>query len=226
MKLTVFRYNPQVDEKPRYESYEVEHHPHMKIIDALQQINERYGANIAYRSSCRAGQCGSCAVLANRKPVLACRTDVEDGMLLEPLKNLPVIKDLAVALQSARPKVASLRPYLHRGGSVPGGVERIELSRLRALEKPKSCIECWCCMSTCPAHTHSKEFAGPALFRLISRFVHDPRDVLDRLGIAVSEGLYLCTTCGTCRAVCPQGIDVTEEIRQLRHRVYRRELIP
>ena len=220
MKITVFRYNPQTEDEPRYESYEIEHHPHMKIIDALQQINERYGANIAYRSSCRAGQCGSCAVLANRKPVLACRTDVTEGMLLEPLRNFPVIKDLVVATQKSYGKVASLRPYLHRTKKREAKIEKILLKDLKRLEKLKTCIECSSCMSSCPSHTHSKEFAGPMLFRLIARFVHDPRDKLDRLPIAVEEGLYLCTTCGTCREVCPEEIPTNEEIQEMRRLVY------
>ena len=220
MKITVFRYNPQEDDEPRYESYEIEHHPHMKIIDALQQVNERYGANIAYRSSCRAGQCGSCAVLANHKPVLACRTDVGDEMLLEPLKNFPVIKDLVVATQKSYRRIASLRPYLHRGRKKADGIERFLAKDLRRLEKLKSCIECSSCLSSCPSHTHSKEFAGPMLFRIIARFVHDPRDDLNRLAIAVEEGLYLCTTCGTCREVCPEEIPTNEEIQEMRRLVY------
>ncbi len=221
MRITVFRYNPQEDEKPRYEEYVIEHvEEHMKIVDALNYINEQYGANIAFRSSCRAGQCGSCAILVNKKPKLACRTDVEDGMILEPLRNYPVIKDLVVATQLGYPKIRSLRPYLHRGTRGKQSLQPLLLRDFKRMSKLKDCIECFCCMSICPVLENTKEFAGPLPFRVISRFVHDPRDKLDRLPIAVEEGLYLCTTCGACWVVCPEEIPIFKEIVELRELVY------
>ncbi len=221
MKITVFRYNPQEDNEPHYEEYEIrEYEEHMKIIDALNYINSEYGANIAFRSSCRAGQCGSCAIRANKKPVLACRTDVEDGMLLEPLRNFSVIKDLVVATQMSYPRIRALRPFIHRGTREVEGLEPIMLRDLKRISKLKDCIECYSCMSVCPVVTNTKEFAGPLLFRILARFHHDVRDKLSRLTIAVEEGLYLCTTCGACKVACPESIATNKEIEEMRTLVY------
>ncbi|HEQ78134.1 MAG TPA: 4Fe-4S dicluster domain-containing protein [Euryarchaeota archaeon] len=221
MKITVFRYNPQKDNEPRYEDYVIrEYEKHMKIIDALNYVNSEYGANIAFRSSCRAGQCGSCALRANKKPVLACRTDVEDGILLEPLRNFPVIKDLAVATQMSYPRIRALRPFIHRGTKKSDTLEPMLLRDLKRISKLKDCIECYSCMSVCPVFTNTKEFAGPLLFRILARFHHDVRDNLGRLTIAVEEGLYLCTSCGACLVACPEGIDTNKEIEKMQTLVY------
>lgn len=222
MKITVFRYNPQEEDEPYYETYEIkETEPHMKILDALNYINEKYGANIAFRSSCRAGQCGSCAILANKRPLLACRADVEDGMVLEPLKNMSVIRDLVTSSEGTYKKIRGLRSYLHRGTEKVDGFEKIGLRVNNKLDKVKSCIECFSCMSGCPVVSRSKEFAGPTLMRLISKFALDPRDRLNRLPIAIEEGLYMCTTCGLCKEVCPQDIPSNKSVEDLREEVFR-----
>lgn len=221
MKLKVFRYDPAEDEEARYEEYEIPmREEHMKVIDALNLINSSQSAGIAFRSSCRAGQCGSCAVRVNKVPRLACRTDVEEGMVLEPLRNFPVLKDLVVASERRYPRMGTLRPYLHRGSRVQDTLEPIKPEALERISKLKDCILCFSCMSICPVLSKTREFSGPMLFRTIARFLHDPRERLERLPIAVEEGLYLCTTCGACEAVCPEDIATSREIVEMRSMVY------
>lgn len=84
----------------------------MTVLDALNTINAKYGANIAFRSSCKAGQCGSCAVKVNGKPVLACKHEVENNAIIEPL-DLPVIKDLIVDRKEMENKAREMHLYLH-----------------------------------------------------------------------------------------------------------------
>jgi len=220
MNIKVYRFNPLKDKEPYYEEYEVEHREHMKVLDALDYMNRELGANLAYRSSCRAGQCGACAVRANSKPCLACRRDVEEGMVIEPLRNFPVLKDLVVATGKSYPRMSSLRPYLHRGSRRPDKLEALSQEDLERISNLKDCLQCFSCMSACPVVASSREFAGPLLFRLLARFLHDPRETLDRLPIAVEEGLYLCTTCGACYASCPEEIPTNEEILEMRRMVY------
>jgi fumarate reductase (CoM/CoB) subunit B len=93
IKVNVLRQDPQKGEKPHLESYNVSKKDKMKILDALNYINNEYNANIAYRCSCRAGQCGSCALKMNGKVVLACKAEIEDNAVIEPL-DFDVIKDL------------------------------------------------------------------------------------------------------------------------------------
>lgn len=96
IRIKVFRYNPEQDKKPKYETYKLPANQMSSILDALIHIHEQYSGSLAFRYSCRIGRCGSCTILANKKPVCACRTLVEDGMIIEPLPNFPIIRDLVV----------------------------------------------------------------------------------------------------------------------------------
>ena len=96
LKIKVFRYDPQVDSEPRYEVYSVDHYDGMRIWRAIDNANEKYKANIAWRLSCREYLCGSCTIMVNGMPRLACKLPVEDGMVLEPLPYFPIVKDLVI----------------------------------------------------------------------------------------------------------------------------------
>ena len=95
IKVYVSRFDREVDSEPHLECYEIEQTPQMKVLDAINAINEKYDADISIRSSCRAGQCGSCGILFNGNGALACQKDIKDGAIIEP-QNFPVIKDLIV----------------------------------------------------------------------------------------------------------------------------------
>ena len=107
IKVYVSRFNSETDAEPHLECYEIEKTPHMKVLDALQAINEKYDADISFRSSCRAGQCGSCGILFKGNGALACQKEIDDGAIIEPL-NFPVIKDLIVDKSSIEAKVKDL----------------------------------------------------------------------------------------------------------------------
>ena len=95
IEIQVLRFDKEKDREPYFEKYKVEKTDKMKILDALTYINENYDGNLSFRSSCRAGQCGSCGLKMNGKPVLACKNEIKDGSILEPL-DFPVIKDFIV----------------------------------------------------------------------------------------------------------------------------------
>lgn len=86
----------------------------LTILDALEYINKTYGENIQFRSSCKAGQCGSCAVMINKKSKLACKTKVEDNMIIEPLEGFDVISDLVVDREPYYKKIGTLRNYIQK----------------------------------------------------------------------------------------------------------------
>lgn len=213
INIRVLRFEPGVDEKPHLESYEIPSKEKMKVLDALQLINKIHGANIAFRSSCRAGQCGSCAVKMNGEVVLACRAEVEDGAIIEPI-DLPVIKDLMVDRGEIEEKVKSMQLYLQASSE---GIQRIRPEDYLDSKKLRGCIECFSCISSCPVIKESSEYAGPYFMRYLSKFAFDPRDTGDRAQEGVDKGLYCCTTCGKCAEVCPKELNVPgDAIEKLR----------
>ncbi|MBX7076743.1 MAG: succinate dehydrogenase/fumarate reductase iron-sulfur subunit [Methanobacteriaceae archaeon] len=215
IKVHVSRFDKEKDEKPYIETYEIEKTPEMKVLEALNLINEQYNANIAFRSSCRAGQCGSCAVRVKGNAALACKKEIVDGATIEPLK-LPIIKDLIVDRSSIENKVENMDFHLETKD--PEGLYTPQ--QIEDTIKVRSCIECYSCLTTCPVYQKFQEdFAGPYFMRYISKFEFDPREMKDRLREGFENGLYDCTSCGKCGDICPKNInsfgDAVEKLRAI-----------
>ncbi|UTB33312.1 MAG: succinate dehydrogenase/fumarate reductase iron-sulfur subunit [Methanobacterium sp. ERen5] len=218
IKVKILRQNPRTGKEPYFEVYDVEESDKMKILDALNQINNRYDADIAYRYSCRAGQCGSCALKMNNKIVLACKAEIEDGAVLEPL-DFEVLKDLVVERSKYDNKVTKMDLFVE-GDCIVQECPQIMFPKDYAdTKKIRSCIECLSCLSACPVVKQTEEFAGPYFMRYISKFALDPRDCADRAAEGFDEGLYTCTSCGKCKEVCPKEINTfgsaIEKLREI-----------
>lgn len=218
IKVNILRQNPEKGETPHIESYNVEEKDKMKILDALNYINQEYNADIAYRCSCRAGQCGSCALKMNGNVVLACKAEIVDDALIEPL-DFHVSKDLVVDRSKFDAKVGELGLYLSGDCTVPECPAIINPEAFADTKKIRSCIECLSCISSCPVVQETAEFAGPYFMRYISKFALDPRDCEDRAKEGFDEGLYCCTSCGKCVEVCPKEINTfgaaIEKLREI-----------
>lgn len=228
IKIHVSRFNPETDKEPHFETYEIEKTPQMKVLDALNEINRKYDADISFRSSCRAGQCGSCGLQVRGNGALACKKEIKDGMVIEPL-DLPVIKDLVVDRSDIENKVKDLNLFIDTKEKEKTEFEtNLKNSDLQDTKKLRSCIECYSCLSTCPVVKNFKdEYSGPYLMRYLSKFGFDPRDKNDRLKDSVSEGLYDCTSCGKCLAVCPKNINTFgDAIEKFRALAYKEDLDP
>ena len=225
--ITVYvkRFDSEKDEEPHIEAYEIEESPGMKVLDALEEINRKYDADISFRSSCKAGQCGSCGVKINGNGALACKAQIKDNRLIEPL-DFPVIKDLVVDRSSADAKIKQLQLSLDCDGEC--SLQKIDPKDIKDTKKVRSCIECYTCLSTCPVVKHFKEdFLGPYYLRYISKFDFDPRDESDRLIEALDSGMYNCTSCGKCGSICPKSINsFGDAIEKLRALAYARDLGP
>src|SRR3990170_4633750 len=210
VQAKVFRYNPDVDKAPHFENYEVPYVEGMVVLDALHHIYEKIDGSFAYRWACRAGQCGSCAVIINGKPRVACRTIVEKGkpLTIAPLLQLPVVKDLVVDLDRGLRRLNRIRPFVERT-TRPTRPEIISKEAIEPIKEVRECIECWSCISACPAVAEAwQDFAGPMYDAKLARLEFDERDVEDRVKVAFLEGLYKCTTCRACVEVCPKEIDI------------------
>jgi fumarate reductase (CoM/CoB) subunit B len=207
--VKVYRYNPEEDAEPHFETYTVSVNEGARVLHVLHAIHDEVDPTLAYRYSCGSGQCGSCAVRVNGEPVLACMEEARNNITIEPL-NLSVKKDLVVDLVPALETVASLRP---------SDASRLPTkSDIDAIKPLRSCIECLSCVSVCPAMDVTK-FLGPTAMRQEMRLTLDPRNIDDRITAAVQEGLFTCTSCAACWKVCPKNIEIPgkaiEKLRSL-----------
>ncbi|MCD7781959.1 MAG: succinate dehydrogenase/fumarate reductase iron-sulfur subunit [Methanosphaera sp.] len=222
INVNVKRYDPVKDES-YMESYEVEKSNKMKVLDALQQINDKYDANIAYRYSCRAGQCGSCAIKINGKAGLACKIEVQDNDTLEPL-DFEVIKDLVVNRETLNQKGCDINLYMSSEDStdnntIPSIINPNTYEKTTSLRR---CIDCYSCISMCPVIPEFDDYVGPYFMRALTDISFDPREDTSRSEDAVELGLYSCTSCGQCSVTCPKEINIYgKAIEKLRERVCR-----
>ncbi len=210
VKLKIYRYNPDVDTTPHFKTYEIPYFNGMMTLDALNYIYDHVDSTLAYRWVCRAGQCGSCAVIINGKSKIACRTPLDNGteVVIAPLIHFPVIKDLVVDFDKGVRRLKKMRPYVERTSN-PTRPEMITKESIASIKELRECIECWSCVSACPSVGEAwQEFAGPIYHAKLARLQFDERDVEDRVKIAFLEGLYKCTTCKACVEVCPKKIDI------------------
>jgi fumarate reductase (CoM/CoB) subunit B len=220
VNVKIFRFDPEKDSSPHYEEYRLEIEGTAKVLELLDFVYQRHDPTLAYRSSCRSGKCGVCSVRVNGKPVLACRESVPEGtVLIEPLANYPVIRDLIVDRSPYDEKVRGLLTItaVHEQEQ-PLAVWKA--SDVEAYDKLSPCIECLLCDSKCPVLAlSSKDYGGPALFRHDGFVESDKRVAQRERTLSERLGLNHCSTCKACAEVCPREIEVFDDaIRVLRRR--------
>ncbi len=212
IEFRIKRFDPERNER-RLSTYKVPALTGMTILDGLLHIKDKLDGTLTFRHSCRMGQCGSCGVLVNGKPMLACYTQVHQlgvGVLeIEPLPNLPVIKDLVVDFNSFFKKFVKIKPILIKAEEDLGKpTEFVQTPNdLKKYWEESICIKCSLCHGSCPAAI-DVEFLGPSSLTTNYRFILDSRDegLSERLKTA-SETIWLCTSCSSCTLSCPKEID-------------------
>jgi len=211
ISVTISRFNPDTDTSPRMEPWNVQVEDGARVLNVLERIHDM-DPTLLFRSSCRAGQCGSCAVKMNGEPVLACTEEALDGMVIEPL-DLPVIGDLMVDLVPGINDIPRIHPS--ECGTNPTQEDVLRIKPLR------DCIECLSCVSVCPAMKVT-EFLGPTSMRSQMRIALDPREPGNRIREALEQGLFTCTSCNRCWRVCPKNIETPgkaiEKLREIANR--------
>lgn len=217
IKVRLFRYDPGSGEAPRYEGVSVPRRPDMRILDVLNHIYDRdEQSSLAYRWFCGTKKCGECGLMVNGKPMLGCWEPALDEMTLEPLANLPIIRDLVVDTEPYERMLLDLQPIVRRSHP-PDFPEKLPHSQMRGAHELLKCIECNVCTATAPVARLGKAgvdwtgYSGPAALVRFARFVLDPRDELDRKPLALKAGLRDFPLYDSLRKICPQGIDIVDD---------------
>src|SRR5215210_2872216 len=229
--LKIRRYDPESGKAAYWRDYEVELDPERSVLDGILQIKDREDASLAIRCSCRAAICGSCGVRINGKSSLACNTRVSDAaarardgaIVVEPMGNMPVIKDLIVDMDAVHwKKVQRVVPWLLPEGEPPEREYIVPAEAMIDVTQSMACIHCGACVSACLSLEVDPDFIGPAALAKAYRFVGDPRDsqTAERLRDLAEDphGIYDCTHCFACIEVCPKGVAPMNQIMRLRRR--------
>ena len=202
----------------------------MTVLEALLQIQDEQDGTLAFRYSCRGAVCGSCAMLINGKFDLACRVQLQNApsssgqvgtetLVLEPLPNLDIIKDLVVDMEPFWDALRQIQPWLHEVTN-PAEKERLMSPREREkIDQYVNCILCAACYGSCPVLARDERYLGPAALAKLYRFVADSRDSRgdETLKIANKEsGVWGCDTVLRCIDACPKNVRPTDGIEALR----------
>jgi succinate dehydrogenase / fumarate reductase iron-sulfur subunit len=229
--LKLRRYDPESGQAPFWQELPVELEGHRSVLEGILQARARLDGSIGIRCSCRAAICGSCGVRINGEPGLACNTHLDkalasarDGAIeVEPMGNMPVIKDLIVDMDAVHwKKVQRVTPWLINREPIPEREYIVPHENMVDVTQSMACIQCGACVSDCLSMEVDPEFVGPAALAKAYRFVGDPRDAQPRerlLDLAEDpHGIYDCTHCFKCIDACPKGVDPMSQIMRLRRR--------
>jgi fumarate reductase iron-sulfur subunit len=220
--FVVTRFDPDRDEVPRTQTYEVPCRADWKVLDALNFIKDEIDGTLSHRWSCRMAVCGSCGMTVNGEPTLTCKQPVASyGSRVEvaPLANFPVIRDLVVELEGFMDKLRRVRPWIIRAKerAVEEGPLRQSPEELEDFKQFSYCINCMLCYAACPVVANDPEFLGPAAIALGHRYNLDSRDegAKQRNEIFRGEGtVFSCSYANECSEVCPKHVDPAAAINQ------------
>jgi succinate dehydrogenase / fumarate reductase iron-sulfur subunit len=241
--LKVRRYQPESGEAAYWEEFKVDLDPSLSVLDGLLQAKDRDDGSLSVRCSCRAAICGSCGMKINGQSGLGCKTQIGEAqelaekkasvspdangktptIVVEPMGNMPVIKDLITDMESTHwTKIRRVTPWLLPHGEPPEREYVVEPESMIDITQSMACIQCGACVSSCLSMEADPEFIGPAALAKAYRFVGDPRDAetKERLHDLANDphGIYDCTHCFSCIDACPKGVAPMDQIMRLRRR--------
>jgi len=208
LELQIFRFRPDLEESETWDDVTLICPEKATVLDALIQVQRERDASLAFRWSCRTGQCGACGISVNGTPVLACeaRLDAFKGLLrIAPLSNLLIIRDLICALESFEEGLLAISPAHDTSPASQPSSQDSEPIPLDGSE----CIECGLCHAACPAVERRPDFVGPAALARAWEVMRGDSSTGDtrRLSVLASDvGVWNCGEGGECSAVCPRGV--------------------
>ena len=225
------RYNPaDPGSVPRVQSYQLEQTDGMTLFMALNEIRERQDPSLQFDFVCRAGICGSCGMMINGRPALACRTltkNVGPAITLAPMPGFKLIGDLSVDTGTwMRSMSERLEAWVHMKDP------EVDLCRIEERMEPElaeeiylldRCIECGCCVSACGTARMRPDFVGAVGLNKIARFRLDPRDTRtdDNFYELVGDdnGVFGCMSLVACHDVCPKDLPLQSQIAFIRRKM-------
>lgn len=183
-------------------------------LKALNEIKQDQDSSLTFRCGCRSGVCGSCAIRVNGVERLACKTTISENDLIEPIKNLPIIKDLVVDVSRETLLIKETKSSINAYSN-----ENIKNEDIEKIDLQSNCILCSSCYSSCPVYEVNQEFLGPYALTRALRYVEDKKEsnkslILDSIQ---KSGIWDCTLCSACTLVCPQSIDPKSDILKLQN---------
>ena len=233
MKFSIYRFDPDTDQKPRMQDFELPDDaldPDMMLLDALLALKAQ-DETLSFRRSCGEGVCGSDGMNVNGRNALACITPLSSlasPIEIHPMPGLPVIRDLIVDMEQFYKQYRSVRPYLINKDPEPE-VEHLQSPEDRdKLDGLYECILCGCCSTSCPSFWWNPDkFLGPAALLQSWRFLADSRDQATDERLANLDGpfkLFRCHTIMNCVEVCPKGLNPTRAIGRIKELMVKRSI--
>ena len=217
-----------------FREFEVPREPSQTVLDVVTYIQRRLDPTLAYRYACRVGMCGSCAMTVNGVPRWTCRTHVDrvltkDSLRIAPLRNLPVIRDLATDMREFFDKWARARGQFKGARTKGDDFQAVKPSSAARVEVDKAieCIGCGVCYSACDVVGWNPDYLGPAALNRAWTLVQDERDQeqAQRLrAVAGDAGCHSCHTHMSCTERCPKHISPTAGIAGLKREILKRTL--
>lgn len=231
LNVTVFRHNPvDLDSVPYLQTYEIEEANSMTLFIALNEIRMEQDPTLQFDFVCRAGICGSCAMLINGKPGLACRTltkDLPENINLAPLPGFELIGDLSVDTgKFMRGMSEALETWIHSNEKEPdlsAVEEKMEPHIADKVYELERCIECGCCIAACGTAQMRPDFVGAVGINQLARFKIDPRDNREDADfyrvIGDDNGVFGCMTLLGCDDMCPKDLPLAQQIAFIRRKM-------
>jgi fumarate reductase iron-sulfur subunit len=232
LTFKIFRYNPyQADSKPRLQEYTLVETPRLNLFNALNIIRDEQDPTLQFDFVCRAGICGSCAMMINGRPTLACRTltsELPNSIELYPLPFFKMLGDLSVDTGVwFRQMAQRVESWVHTPKQFDPKAEemRMDNATATAIYNTERCIECGCCIAGCATANVRPDFMGAAGLNRIARFMIDPRDERDRETwfelVSTDEGVFGCIGMMGCDDVCPKDIPLLDTFAFVRRQMVR-----
>lgn len=225
LQLRIRRYNPEVSEDPWWDEFTVQCDPLDRLVEVLHQIKWYQDGTLSFRRSCAHGICGSDAMMINGRNALACKLlaeDVAPKVTIEPIRGLPVLKDLIVDMEPFMDGYKAVLPFLINDSSEPDKEWRQSPEDRARYDDTTKCILCACCTTSCPVFWGDEGYIGPAAIVNAHRFIFDSRDEAaeDRMRILSEKtGVFRCRTTFNCTDACPRGIEVTKAIQEVKRAI-------
>ena len=231
MKFSIYRFDPDVDQKPRMQEFELASDvldKEMMLLDALLMLKAQ-DETLSFRRSCGEGVCGSDGMNVNGRNMLACITplySLKSPIAIRPMPGLPVKRDLVVDMTQFYKQYRAVRPYLVNKDPEPEVEHRQSPEDRDKLDGLYECILCGCCSTSCPSFWWNPDkFLGPAALLQSWRFLADSRDQATDERLANLEGpfkLFRCHTIMNCAEVCPKGLSPTRAIGRIKELMVKR----